>query len=640
MKKQIKILGVLAVALTLGLTACNGGGDNPADSKDGTSSRHVHAAAENAPWQSDDSRHWKDCSANDGGKVDNKAHTFGDPYDVVPATCEAAGSQKVKCTVCEKEVAQEIRALGHDWVDDETGGTPATCTTAGSKNQHCSRCDATQAGVEIPALGHDFGEWEDVEGKAATCTEAGQQQRKCSRCDEIETQEVTALGHDMQLIGDDTEPEAGKAKVRVYTCANGCGQTYLGFKANEVSDESKEHLVIGEDGGAAFWGRPIGNALALDANGTSVNQQNNEVVYCTTETGDFFEYVFDLTADQVETLGEKTLLYCDAKPANYLNGADFFAYSASNDDWTPGYYIDGGEGHYEVDEDSNPVMVKDHARATEAGIAGEELETEVKMGKRIEDYRYILYVDGEVKAFDDSIKNPTHGSNTNMRREEFILPYVFNLHVGENRISLRMSGGYRSTFYNFTFRPFEEDETEPVHVHSFVAGTKDGIVTPETCECGLKAYNLAMADADAAGWHDPNTKWNAKTGTNTTATWDITGKIPSGKYAVYANVKMTSSSHANRCWYNQSANDPTPSSSPDTADQDPYRYFFKLDGVTVNPDVTATWGELNISNTAYNYAEVVSEITISGTSASLQMLHGNIGYSLFVANVRLIQIAA
>ena len=149
-----------------------------------------------------------------------------------------------------------------------------------------------------------------------------------------------------------------------------------------------------------------------------------------------------------------------------------------------------------------------------------------------------------------------------------------------------------------------------------------------------------MADADAAGWHDPNAKWNAKTGTDTTATWDITGKIPSGKYAVYANVKMTSSSHANRCWYNQSANDPTPSSSPDTADQDPYRYFFKLDGVTVNPDVTATWGELNISNTAYNYAEVVSEITISGTSASLQMLHGNIGYSLFVANVRLIQIAA
>ena len=175
------------------------------------------------------------------------------------------------------------------------------------------------------------------------------------------------------------------------------------------------------------------------------------------------------------------------------------------------------------------------------------------------------------------------------------------------------------------------------HTDNFAAdGEKDGVVNPEKCACGQKAYRIDMADADAAGWHDPNTKWNVKSGANTTATWDITGKIPAGNYKIAVNVKMTSSSHTNRCWYNQSANDPTPQNSPDKADEDPFRYYFELDGVTVNPDTTKTWGEQKLSNTAYNYAEIVSSITITAESATLKMIHGNIGYSLFVSNVRLI----
>ena len=41
-------------------------------------------------------------------------------------------------------------------------------------------------------------------------------------------------------------------------------------------------------------------------------------------------------------------------------------------------------------------MVKDHARAGFDSQAGAELETEVKLGKRIEDFRYVLYVDDVV----------------------------------------------------------------------------------------------------------------------------------------------------------------------------------------------------------------------------------------------------
>ena len=73
---------------------------------------------------------------------------------------------------------------------------------------------------------------------------------------------------------------------------------------------------------------------------------------------------------------------------------------------------------------------------------------ENEKGTEIDDYRYILYVDGQPKAFDDSITNPVRSDN----RGEYVIPFLFQLHKGENRISLRMAGGYRSTFYNFTFR--------------------------------------------------------------------------------------------------------------------------------------------------------------------------------------------
>ena len=75
------------------------------------------------------------------------------------------------------------------------------------------------------------------------------------------------------------------------------------------------------------------------------------------------------------------------------------------------------------------------------------------MGKRVKDYRYVLYVDGNVKEFDSDIKVPVAGRGTNTVRKEYVMPYTFNLHEGENTIRLHMAGGYRSTFYNFTFRP-------------------------------------------------------------------------------------------------------------------------------------------------------------------------------------------
>ena len=495
--KQMKILGVLAIAATLGLTACGGGGGKK------SSSKHTHKWGEYVTVKEatctepgTQERECSECHEKQTKSIP-AAHNWGEWETVTAPTCTEAGSRKHTCSVCQQEESETVDATGHTWGEWETVSAP-DCTNPGSRKHVCSVCQVEES-EEVPANGHTWGEWEEI--TAPTCTEKGSHKHTCSVCNVEETEDVPALGHDIQLIGDETEPEAGKAKVRVYTCANNCGITYLGFKASEVSEESKNHLSFTEstkaDGtkevGASFWGRPIGNALALKADGSSVAEQVDECVYCSTETGDFFEYIFDLTAEQVEQAGlDECRLYLDAKPANYMNGGDFFAYGGGNtDDWTPGFYIDGADDHIEKDEGGQPVMVKDHERSVRAEDGSEaegvEKDTEVPMGKRITDYRYILYVDDQVQQFEQNVSNPTHGNNTNMTREEFCLPFVFRLHAGENKIRLCMAGGYRSTFYNFTFRPVEEEvPPEPPVVDEWVEDTT--MAAPETGAALVKRY--------------------------------------------------------------------------------------------------------------------------------------------------------
>ena len=100
--KQIKLLGVLSIALTLGLASCNGGGNDNKSSGNQTSSKHEHTF-DTSKWEADDNYHWHPATCeHTNQKGDRAAHDFGEPYDVVAATCETAGSQKVKCKVCSR----------------------------------------------------------------------------------------------------------------------------------------------------------------------------------------------------------------------------------------------------------------------------------------------------------------------------------------------------------------------------------------------------------------------------------------------------------------------------------------------------------------------------------------------------------
>ena len=186
MKKLLKVM-TLFVAMTL--TACGGstnsgeassqpaGGSSgqPATSQpagessapvassaggESKSSKHTHYAAENAEWQSDENRHWKLCAEDDGGKVDNKAHTFEEKTDDPankPATCKEAGVKVEVCSVCGYRKESAVAQLEHTFVEDTSRADAATCETAGKKYEVCSVCGFEKV-TETGKLPHNWGD--------------------------------------------------------------------------------------------------------------------------------------------------------------------------------------------------------------------------------------------------------------------------------------------------------------------------------------------------------------------------------------------------------------------------------------------------------------------------------------------------
>ena len=110
---------------------------------------------------------------------------------VVAPTCEGYGYTENHCRHCDYTYISEIRQpLGHD--DKLTGAKDATCTEPGyTGDMVCTRCGEVHSkGEEIPALGHDYGDWTTV--KEADCFHTGLEERKCGRCGETEQRETTA----------------------------------------------------------------------------------------------------------------------------------------------------------------------------------------------------------------------------------------------------------------------------------------------------------------------------------------------------------------------------------------------------------------------------------------------------------------
>lgn len=101
----------------------------------------------------------------------------------------------------------EKKECSHNW--QWLVSTEATCTQDGEKYLQCSLCSATQNSVDIPASGHNFGEW--IVTSTPTISDIGVEERFCSYCNEKETHDLgfsDILGdvvYDGQLTIDDAQ---------------------------------------------------------------------------------------------------------------------------------------------------------------------------------------------------------------------------------------------------------------------------------------------------------------------------------------------------------------------------------------------------------------------------------------------------
>ena len=109
--KQMRILGVLALALTLGLAACGGAGDE---------------------------------GGGEAAKSSCKTHKWGDPVVTVQPTCTEKGKQVRTCTVCGEKKESDVPAAGHKYVEVAGTRVDAQVGQAGSYQEKCSVCGDTQ----------------------------------------------------------------------------------------------------------------------------------------------------------------------------------------------------------------------------------------------------------------------------------------------------------------------------------------------------------------------------------------------------------------------------------------------------------------------------------------------------------------
>ena len=189
----------------------------------------------------------------------------------------------------------------------------------------------------------------------------------------------------------------------------------------------------------------------------------------------------------------------------------------------------------------------------------------------------------------------------------------------------------------------EESKVTEALGHQLGAATtpKTG-VSKAACEReGCDAAVIVLDVSKATGWNKSTTKMNAKSGADSMSTWDVAGVIDDGKYDIEVEGLMTYTSHGDRYWYNQYETD-----SGDNADkstEDPFRYFFKVNDSKINPNVLdKSWKDLgytgeNDSGTP-TYGYICKAVDIAGAN-SFSLVHGNIGFSMIISNIRLTKVA-
>ena len=207
-------------------------------------------------------------------------HDFSDWSVTTEPTCTEPGEKIHTCSRCLSTETMPVNALGHNIEHHDS--QPATCTSAGWESYDtCKRrdCDYTTK-IELPALGHDFGDWSVT--AEPTCTEPGEKIHTCSRCLATETLPVDALGHDIEHH-DSQPPTCIAAGWESYDT---CKRYHCDYSTKVVSPPTGQHTPS----------KPVEKTIT-DATCTIAGSKIN-IVYCSV-CGD----EFSRTTASIDALG-------------------------------------------------------------------------------------------------------------------------------------------------------------------------------------------------------------------------------------------------------------------------------------------------------------------------------------------------
>lgn len=164
---------------------------------------------------------------------------YGEWVVTLAPTCEEKGAE-TRALLSSPDVTQtrEIPALGHTWGEWEEVTLPA-CMTDGANRRLCSVCGNYDY-TPVPALGHDWGEWETVREPA--CLSEGYDMRVCKH-DESHTdlRAVQATGHDWSEWVELTAPTCTHTGIEGRYCRNDNNHT-----------ERRQIAALGHD-----WNEPV-----------------------------------------------------------------------------------------------------------------------------------------------------------------------------------------------------------------------------------------------------------------------------------------------------------------------------------------------------------------------------------------------
>ena len=234
------------------------------------------------------------------------------------ATCNAAGHYYGVCScgvVDEHDVAQ----LTHEYEVVEGSVTEATCLTAGSQTLKCKLCQDEKTET-INALGHNF----VANGNAIE--EAGYATINPQKCSRDNTARYVIDAKDVT--------DATKADSAIVKTAAVADDPNTPDVNEEAAATYEPNYTVNNDGSVKFYGRPIHNAMNLPA-----TSSDHTSVYDATVVGSFIEYKFKVPAaiENVKLIAEiKPAQYMRQ------NNVPMFSNPASiSDDWTPGLSADG-----------------------------------------------------------------------------------------------------------------------------------------------------------------------------------------------------------------------------------------------------------------------------------------------------------